>query len=194
MLNLMTPDDICYHSVMRNDLDAVLDLDEFSSDVVYSLIQEIIDLREQAKNCKHVVPAIDRFYKCFIEDEESGCWNWTLYVDESHGYGKFRVEGKDYGAHRWSYLHFKGDIPDGLVIDHLCRNRRCVNPSHLEVVTVRENTIRGQGITAENAGLDSCRRGHLFTEANTYYRNNRRHCRKCNALRQAEYIERKRNA
>lgn len=79
-------------------------------------------------------------------EADGGCWQWVAARDR-YGYGRFKVaiDGakKQTGAHRASWLAYRGDIPDSLVIDHLCRNRACVNPDHMELVTNRLNTIRG---------------------------------------------------
>lgn len=103
-------------------------------------------------------------------DASSGCWNWTAKV-AAHGYGR---HGHHY-AHRSSYEAFVGPVPDGLNIDHLCRNRRCVNPAHLEPVTQLENVRRG------DAGpKDFCVRGHQFTTDNISLRaTGQRMCRAC---------------
>jgi hypothetical protein len=77
-----------------------------------------------------------------IQDPALGpCWLWTADLT-TEGYGQFRVKDRSRSAHRWGYSHFIGD-PGPLVLDHLCRVRRCVNPKHLEPVTMRENTRRG---------------------------------------------------
>lgn len=102
------------------------------------------------------VPAEDRFWMQVVMVEN--CWEWIGTVN-SGGYGSFN-DGRQFKAHRWSYARFKGPIPPSLTLDHLCRNRRCVNPDHLEPVTNRENILRGNGPTAENARKTHCKRGH----------------------------------
>lgn len=101
------------------------------------------------------------------------CWVWTGGL--SRGYGKFF--GK--GAHRYAYEALVGPIPEGLQLDHLCRNPPCVNPAHLEPVTPRVNTLRGVGPQALNARKTHCKRGHEFTAENTYKNQGQRICRQC---------------
>ena len=98
---------------------------------------------------------------------EDGCWNWIGPLDHE-GYGRFSMFGKRWRAHRVAFHISKGDIPDGLALDHLCRNHRCVNPGHLEAVTWTENMRRGTGASARNIGKTHCPRGHAFTSDNTY--------------------------
>jgi hypothetical protein len=88
-------------------------------------------------------PAV-RFWAKFHRAPD-GCWLWTATIDGTNGYARFAPHGRMIGAHRWSYETFVGAIPDGLVIDHLCRVRHCVNPLHLEAVTNAENIRRGSG-------------------------------------------------
>src|SRR6266567_487358 len=95
------------------------------------------------------------------------CWEWTR--PDIHGYGIFYIEKKKILAHRWMYTHMYGPIPEGLFLDHLCRNTCCVNPEHLEPVTSRENTLRGITIAATNARKTHCLHGHAFTHDNTLY-------------------------
>lgn len=110
-----------------------------------------------------------------------GRWLWTGNL--THGYGRFSIKSKRYRAHRISYTLHKGAIPKGMTLDHLCRVRGCVNPAHLEVTSMRENTLRGVSPTAVNAQKTHCKHGHEFNERNTYTlkRNGtyRRKCRPC---------------
>lgn len=100
------------------------------------------------------------------------------------GYGVFWYKGKRWGAHRCSHDMFVGPIREGLTIDHLCRNTLCVNPFHIEVVTIQENVRRSNGISAENARKTRCKRGHPFTEENTVrHGDGRRECRECRRMR-----------
>lgn len=112
---------------------------------------------------------------------ESGCWLWKGALVNGRGlsYGQFYNGTKSELAHRFSYRKTIGEIPVGLTIDHLCRNTRCVNPKHLEVVTNRENIMRGEGVTARNARKTHCNKGHEFTPENTIYGVNDRECRTC---------------
>ncbi len=83
-------------------------------------------------------------------------------------------------AHRAAYELYVGPIPEGLTIDHLCRNTLCVNPAHLEAVTMRENILRGTGPSAQAARKTHCLRGHPFDDGNTLFRaTGKRVCRAC---------------
>lgn len=111
---------------------------------------------------RKAIPEADRFWrKVTITD---ACWIWTGYRDED-GYGRFSCP--NIPAHRWAYENLIGPIQDGLVIDHLCRVRACVNPAHMEPVSSRLNTLRGVGISARNALKTHCKNGHEFDEQNT---------------------------
>jgi hypothetical protein len=122
-------------------------------------------------------PEEERFWEK-VEKTDS-CWKWKAYIS-AEGYGMFtRINGGPICAHRYTYLALRGPIPEGFHLDHLCRNRWCVNPFHLEAVTRKENILRGVGFAAINARKTHCVRGHAFTSENTYLHRGERHCRKC---------------
>lgn len=116
------------------------------------------------------------------------CWLWTANTNPD-GYGMFWVKevGDNVGAHRFSYELFIDKIPDGLTIDHLCRIRNCVNPDHLEVVTTKENILRGNCPAAIHSRKTHCQNGHKFTSDNTYIQPNGRGCLKCLREYQRKY-------
>lgn len=122
--------------------------------------------------------AIERFdAKHHVTAE--GCWRWIA-AHTPPGYGCFYWKGRQVYAHRFSYEVFVGPIPEGLVIDHLCQNKWCINPWHLEAVTYRANLMRADTVTRRNAHKVECDSGHPYTEANTYYyANGSRRCRQC---------------
>lgn len=120
---------------------------------------------------------IQRFFSKVQKTDN--CWNWIAPTDED-GYGYFKMKGKQLRSHRVSYELFKELIPTGLTIDHLCRNRKCVNPDHLEVVTVKENVLRGIGITAKNKLKTHCPEGHPYNKKRNSQ--GRRICKICHAL------------
>lgn len=133
---------------------------------------------------------IDRLY-AKIKYLDNGCWLWTGKT-KSNGYGQFTIDKKYIYVHRFSYEYHKAFIPEGLVIDHLCRNRACVNPDHLEPVTQRINLLRGETIPGIRALQTSCQNGHEFTPENTYVKpNGTRNCRTCKREAQARYMENK---
>lgn len=119
----------------------------------------------------------------YVVDAETGCWVWQRAVN-GDGYGSCYREGRIWAAHRWYYIQFVGPVPSGLELDHLCRNRRCVNPDHLEPVTTRENILRGEGCTAQAKRKTHCLRGHEFTRANTMVaKDGGRRCLTCHNAR-----------
>lgn len=116
-------------------------------------------------------------------EPNSGCWIWTGYIT-NYGYGSYgmhRGRGGKILAHRMLYQHFIGAIPDTLTLDHLCRNRWCVNPVHLEIVTRGENVLRGVSISTHFKNRTHCNYGHEFTPQNTYWHKQRngKSCREC---------------
>lgn len=102
------------------------------------------------------------------------------------GYGITSVGRTNAMAHRVAYETHVGPIPNGLVIDHLCRNRACINPAHLEPVTYLENQLRGASHQKTH-----CKNGHLFDDANTYRVGNERRCRACGRQRSAKSTAKK---
>lgn len=108
------------------------------------------------------------------------CWEWTASRNE-WGYGQFAATfGHSGGAHIYSYQLHHGSYPAGLEIDHLCKNRACVRPDHLEAVTPRVNTLRSNAVSALNARKTHCPKGHPYDEENTRIGNNGgRYCRAC---------------
>lgn len=122
-----------------------------------------------------IIPRIILFAQKFTI-LDNGCWEWNA-SKTSDGYGWFRDGSGPVRAHQWAYEYFIGPVPEGLELDHLCRNRACANPYHLEPVTDRENTIRGVNARPKKT---HCKQGHAFTPDNTYFRKNgRRACRQC---------------
>ena len=122
--------------------------------------------------------------------QPDGCWKWQMKW-LADGYGRMKVDGKPILAHRYYYEQKYGRVPDGLELDHLCRNRWCCNPDHVEPVTHRENMLRAPAALATH-----CKQGHEWTEENTYYARSasgfpRRKCRKCTAVWQRAYQARK---
>jgi hypothetical protein len=129
-------------------------------------------------HASRVRPAEERFWEK-VEWSE-GCWLWQGAT--AKGYGRFATIARrsPSAAHRVAYELAVGPIPDGMQIDHLCRTPRCVNPAHLEPVTVRLNTLRGFSPSSDRARRTHCPRGHEYTPENTILsRQNQRKCRAC---------------
>ena len=121
-----------------------------------------------------------------VEKLPEGCWIWQGNVQRK-GYGTISEGGqgtrKSFLVHRLAYTLLKGPIPMDMTLDHLCRNHRCVNPDHLEVVTHKVNILRGDGVAGINARKTQCINGHPFDEVNTHIRSTgRRMCRACGRM------------
>lgn len=130
-----------------------------------------------------------------VEKQENGCWIWRGYINVE-GYGK---AANNKMAHRVAYQLVIGNIPEGLEIDHLCRNRRCVNPAHLEPVTHTENVKRGDYSNVDRELLGRlqrekthCPKGHPYTGNNLRINYaGRRVCRECERIKNRQYLARK---
>ncbi len=114
------------------------------------------------------------------------CWEWQLSLDKD-GYGRFKIHKKGHRAHRVAYEVYVEPLSSELVIDHLCRNRACCNPMHLEAVTSQENILRGE-LTLREKSKTHCPQGHEYNEENTHYTVSKkgttwRQCRACWALK-----------
>ena len=114
----------------------------------------------------------ERFMDKVQMEPNSNCWLWMggLKGKKDHEYSEFKFRDKTVSGHKVSWILFKGEITEGESLDHLCRTRICVNPDHLELVSQRENVLRGIGIPAINAQKTHCNNGHEFTEKDWCYR------------------------
>jgi len=155
--------------------------------MVYTSLPALDDIRKSVVEGSWAFRFPDRFARFWSRLScDFGCWSWTGSLT-SDGYGQFAVEGRSMRAHRLSWLAFVGPLErpgePGLVLDHLCRNRACVCPAHLELVTPQVNVRRGRSC------YDSqllCKRGHLMTAANSYWskgKRGKRTVRQCRACR-----------
>lgn len=122
----------------------------------------------------YVHDPVDRFMAKVLPEPNSGCWFWLGCVGAG-GYGSYRIGSRSNGsrkiakAHRVAFELFKGKIENGLHIDHLCRNRICVNPDHLRQVTKKENTLCGISFSAINKKKTHCPSGHSYSGSNVYF-------------------------
>lgn len=142
------------------------------------------------------LPPIARFFS-HVRKLPNECWEWTANKNQC-GYGRLFVSGKLIVAHRWYFEHLRGEIQDGQELDHLCRNRVCVNPAHLEVVDRRTNIIRGSGpevarqrLLAHNPNAfktkEFCCRGHALSGDNLIRTKRRaKRCKLCEQIRWRE--------
>lgn len=134
-------------------------------------------------------PALIRFWEKV--NKTNTCWLWNAVLDK-RGYGLFNPSGHRVFAHRFAYELLVGTIPDGLEPDHLCRIPACVRPEHIELVTHRENVLRGIAVTSLNAKKTHCPQGHKYDMLNTYRRpiGGGRACKECNRIRGRQHYAR----
>jgi len=137
-----------------------------------------------------MTPVIERIWRRIDRSDPDGCWIWPGRTNTGGGYGVVTVGGrknpKSLLVHRVVWVHERGPIPPDVECDHLCRNRRCCNPHHIELVPKRVNILRGAGRAAENARKTHCPANHEYTPENTYTYGRRRYCRQCVRKKQRE--------
>ena len=144
-------------------------------------------------------PITLRFWSKVAKTEGVGhCWFWQGKIQNA-GYGVFSLRPtQEVLAHRFAYELLMGPIAGNLQVDHLCRNRACVKPAHMELVTSRENTMRGTSFAAVNAAKTHCKYGHPFDALNTSYRKTpkgiQRRCRQCERERNKRFKQKRRFA
>lgn len=137
------------------------------------------------------IPRWQKVWNRIKVDRLLDCWEWQGNTN-GDGYGQLRLDGKHIYVHRYMYETFIGLIETGKVIDHLCRNRLCVNPLHLEPVTTKINLLRGNTYQARNASKTHCKQGHLLQPLNLVksdLKRGWRNCLICYNARQRVYLK-----
>ena len=136
---------------------------------------------------RKITPAEERFDRHTIRATDGPvvnglrCLLWTASTWGRMGYGRFTITHNSWAvAHKWAYERVRGKVPDGLTLDHLCRNPLCVEVSHLEAVTMKNNILRGSCPSAVNARKTTCIRGHAFDGVS---KRGSRTCSKCRRMR-----------
>lgn len=147
-------------------------------------------LRAKRRAAK-VVPSPEQRFWAKVQKTDS-CWIWTA-AKYKAGYGHFQWGDRDWCAHRIAYTLLRGPIPEGMTLDHLCRNKSCVNPDHLDPCTRGENTLRGDTISTRNKLKTHCPKGHPYSGENLRYSPlGARMCRECRRVwNKEQYLRRK---
>lgn len=129
----------------------------------------------------------DKILKKILINPNTGCWIWQGFIDPD-GYARSEIRGgKNKFVHRISYEAFIGKIDKGMSIDHICRNRKCCNPQHLQTLSIKDNLFSGNSISAINKRKTHCKRGHEFNEENTYIIRKSRVCKECAKIGMIKY-------
>lgn len=151
-----------------------------------------IDLFEKLECRDHLAVSVSDLRRFFEKVEDKGdCWEWAVGL-MGGGYGQFHFDGKPNYAHRWIYELVNGPVGSDLTLDHLCRNRKCVRPDHLEPVTRGENVLRGVGPSAIAAKATHCPQGHPYSGENlTVKKDGTRRCKTCHRERERTRRQRK---
>lgn len=137
-----------------------------------------------------MIDPIIRFFEK-VDKTKDGCWLWIGGISDG-GYGVFDYNGKSHNSHKWLYERNKKRVPKNKQLDHLCRNRACVNPDHLEIVTFKQNILRGISPSAINAKKTHCKKGHILDGDNLYINpTNARVCKTCRKNSQESFKLRK---
>ncbi len=142
----------------------------------YAILSRMLSMKGRPRGFRY--PPEDRFFR-LVDFRPGGCWLWKGYLHL--GYGRFNDGQRIVRAHRWAYENLVGQIPDAMQVDHLCRCRACVNPDHMELVTQKENIMRGiSPASRQYATRTHCLHGHLLD--GVYHRGNQRvrYCKTCN--------------
>ena len=186
----LVENNICLSYKSGKSLRKVGDLYKCDGNTVRHILERHNIKRREVGRLK-VFTTEERFHSSY-QILENGCWQWLKVKRRKYGYFCLSIAGKkyDYLAHRYSYELRYGKIPQGKHLHHICPNKTCINPEHLQLTTKSEHPLLEENnITAINARKTHCKHGHEFTEENTYIRFNTHHrsCRKCQKQQEQKY-------